>query len=425
MLRTLQIAAQDLRVFFSQWSNWAVLTLMPIALTVILGLAIQGGYSTVVYWVDIIDQDGSPAARTLVDELAAQNDAFVLCTEGTEIERCQVNGEAAPTLEESLARLEAGTVDNVLVIPAGYEQALADYTPVTLGVTSRADLTAQSSPFSLALGTVLQRINGASVAAQVGGGFIDAYEEERDQPVLTEQNTHESFVSDVYRRAAEQWESVPVAVVTTTGGASEPAAAAGPAGFTQSVPGMATMFVLFTVLDAMAILLRERQQWTLQRVAVMPVRRWQILGGKISSRFVLGMVQALIVFAVGIAMGLDLGNDPLLLVLVMAAYVLCITALALALGNFIRSEQQASSLTLLLALVFSALGGAWWSLDLPFVPEIMRTLGHLTPTAWAMDAFNQLLFFGGGLAEILLPIGVLLAAAAVLFAIGIANFRYD
>jgi ABC-type multidrug transport system permease subunit len=55
----------------------------------------------------------------------------------------------------------------------------------------------------------------------------------------------------------------------------------------------------------------------------------------------------------------------------------------------------------------------------------MQTVGHLTPVAWAMDAFHQLLFYNGGLGDILLPVGVLVAITAVLFGVGILTFRYD
>jgi ABC-2 type transport system permease protein len=54
----------------------------------------------------------------------------------------------------------------------------------------------------------------------------------------------------------------------------------------------------------------------------------------------------------------------------------------------------------------------------------MQRIGHLTPVAWVMDAFRDLLFYGGGLSAILPELGVLLGAAALLFAVGIWRFRY-
>ncbi len=53
----------------------------------------------------------------------------------------------------------------------------------------------------------------------------------------------------------------------------------------------------------------------------------------------------------------------------------------------------------------------------------MRTLSHVTPHAWAMDAFHRLLLDGGGLADVLLEVGVLLGFAAVLLTLAVFRFR--
>jgi hypothetical protein len=54
----------------------------------------------------------------------------------------------------------------------------------------------------------------------------------------------------------------------------------------------------------------------------------------------------------------------------------------------------------------------------------MQFIGHLTPVAWVMDAFRDLIYFGGGFADIVPELSVLLAAAVVLFGVGIWRFRY-
>jgi len=54
----------------------------------------------------------------------------------------------------------------------------------------------------------------------------------------------------------------------------------------------------------------------------------------------------------------------------------------------------------------------------------MKTLGHLVPTGWAMDALHQLISFGGGLETVLPKLGVL-ALFAIVANIGAAKmFRY-
>jgi hypothetical protein len=55
--------------------------------------------------------------------------------------------------------------------------------------------------------------------------------------------------------------------------------------------------------------------------------------------------------------------------------------------------------------------------------EGMRTIGHVTPHAWAMDAFRALLFRGATLVDIVPEILVLAAFAAVLLAASGLRFR--
>ena len=49
----------------------------------------------------------------------------------------------------------------------------------------------------------------------------------------------------------------------------------------------------------------------------------------------------------------------------------------------------------------SALGGCWWPLEI--VPDTFKTLAHLVPAGWAMDAFHRLISFGGSTADIITP----------------------
>ena len=115
--------------------------------------------------------------------------------------------------------------------------------------------------------------------------------------------------------------------------------------------------------------------------------------------------------------------DLVALAAIMVSFSLCMTAFGFAIGTFIRSEMQGAAMLNLLGLTLAPLGGAWWPLSI--VPEFMRVIGHLSPIAWAMDGFHLLLYEQGTLADVLLPVGILLALAAVFFAIAIARFKYE
>lgn len=419
MRTVLEIALNDLRIFFSVRGNLIGLVVLPIALTLAVGWSNSGGGGdTPQLLVDIVDQDQSASSAALLAQLRMVNDTLVLCpTDNNDDDRCQLGGEPL-TEATALDRARAETTSGLLIIPAGYADALAVAQPLQLPYYSTDD-PALPGPVRQAVESALQQVNSAIVSARVGASFLAIL-----TPLLALDETTppaQAVEQAIYERAQTRLTTQPAAVryVTTQGDA--PTISGIQSGFGQSVPGMGSLYVIFTVLGGTMTLLRERRQWTLQRLATLPLSRAQLLGGKILAYFTLGMIQYVIVFAAGVAVGLDLGDAPIAMLAIMAAFTLCMTALALVLATQVTSEGQANGLRNLIGLTLVPLGGAWWPLEI--VPGFMQRIGHISPVAWAMDGFHTLLFNQGMLVDVLPEIGVLLAIALVLFGIGIRGFR--
>ncbi len=428
-MRTIfDIIFNDLRIFFGQRGNWVSVVLLPMAFTALLGWAMSGvgGDATApIVVVDVVDLDGTPASARFQARLQAANSTLQLCpAEPDAVDLCALDEDQTDlSVDESLARVQAGTTTALIVLPAGFEAAATGDQTARIQYYSLEDPTVPS-PVYQSVQTAVQEANGLNVAEFAGMAFVDALlgegEAGTDAP-FDAAGAREEFVQRYRQSLAAGVETQPALVVFA---ATAPMAeGASLQGFAQAVPGMGTVFVMLTVLGGMVTLLNERRQWTLQRMVVAPIRRGQILAGKAGTYFLLGMIQFVIVFLVGAIVGIDLGSAPLALLAVMVAFVLCITGLTFALAPHMKSESQASGLARLLALTLAPLGGAWWPLGI--VPPFMQTLGHLSPVAWAMDAFQTLIWYGGGFGDILVELGVLLTAAAVLFGIGVASFRID
>jgi ABC-2 type transport system permease protein len=67
--------------------------------------------------------------------------------------------------------------------------------------------------------------------------------------------------------------------------------------------------------------------------------------------------------------------------------------------------------------VSSALGGNWLSLGM--VGKTFAATGHITPTAWAMDGFQNIILRGLGVQSIPQPAGVLLSDTGAFFGIAV------
>ncbi|NWF69560.1 MAG: ABC transporter permease [Chloroflexi bacterium] len=424
MQKLLNITLNDLRVIFRDRGIWINLVLVPAALVFIIGLA-NGGFVTETtprLRVDVIDYDGSALATQFLADLRAANDTLVLCPLDNDAEDfCRLRaGASERTLDEDLARQRLINRDALalLIIPQGFEANMQAGTPASIIYRSDEEANAPSL-IQQAVQAVVQRTGGALVAERVGLDVADSLE------ILQFSDTadRDDFGQQIFTRAQALWAENLVTVNFTLNDAIERQLSPRQQGFGQSTAGMGSMYVMFTVFGALVVLIDERKQWTLQRLVMMPVARWQLLGGKMLSRFIMGMIQYAVAFAVGAFMGVNFGRDPLAIVALMVSFTLCITALAFLLATFMRSSEQASSVSLLFILTLAPLGGAWWPLDI--VPEWMRTLGHISPIAWVMDGFRALLYFNGDLSTVVTPLLVLLGAGAVFFALAVRRFRYE
>lgn len=424
MRTLLEIARNDLRIIFNDRSIWINLAIVPMVLAIAVGFANGAGFSATVsevtVRVDVLDADQSAASAALFEAVRAGNANLVLCPmDQTDDDLCQL-GDAALTDAVAEARLLDRVALAQLEVPAGFGADLASGAPTT--IVYRADEDANAPGFIFqAVQAAAVRVGGAQTAAEVGADVADATE----FLVFADDADRAAFVGTIAANAEAAWATPPITVQTVqaqTAAQASPGSAQG--GFAQSVPGMATMYVLFTVLPAAGAIILERKNWTLQRMATLPVSRTQILGGKLLARFTLGMVQYAILFGFGaVVLGVRYGEQPLAILPVMVAYTACVTALSLALSTLVTNDGQAQGITLFISLTLAPLGGAWWPLEI--VPAWMRAAGHLSPVAWAMDGYQAVIFYGGGLAEVLVPTVVLALAAAALFAFGAARFRFS
>ncbi len=412
MRTVFDIALNDLRIFFSNRGNLIWLVGVPVAMVIVLGVAIPSDDGPSLVPVDVIDHDQGQASALFIQSLRQANPNLMLCPmDNTADDPCNMNEAESLDLALSLIRVEETETLALIEIPDDFTARVSDLKPVAIRFVAVEDLTAPQF-IQQAVDSALTQTNGALAAALIGSRLAAQVEADAIDDSELAQSLRD--------RAAEIWAKDLIAVRYQL---TQSSSSGSVGGFGQSIPGIGSMFVLFAVLGGMALMIEGKRQWTMQRLASMPVTRSQLLGGKILGRFTLGMLQYLIIFAIGVVVGQSFGRDPLALVLIMFAFALCATALSFALGSFVKDETQAAGLTNLLGISLAALGGAWWSLEI--VPELMRTVGHISPVAWAMDGYTSLIFENGDLGTVYPSILILLGAAVVFFIFGVRRFRYD
>jgi ABC-2 type transport system permease protein len=185
-------------------------------------------------------------------------------------------------------------------------------------------------------------------------------------------------------------------------------------------PGMALMFLMYTVSYGGRSILAERSQGTLPRLLVSPTSTSQVLGGKVLGIFFMGAAQVgILILASSMFFGVKWGDTPGLAVLILAA-VFGATGWGMLITALSRTPAQVANIGSAIMLIFGILGGSF--INLEQMPAAIQAFSKITPNAWGLDGFTTLAL-GGTLLNLIEPITALLVMGAVLF--GAAVFMFN
>ena len=183
--------------------------------------------------------------------------------------------------------------------------------------------------------------------------------------------------------------------------------------------GQMAFFAFFSGAYAMMSILQENEEGTLARLFTMPVKRVKILAGKFLAVFLLVVMQGIVLIVVAhFAFGIRWG-DPLPVILALSGQVAAATGLGVLLISFVQTSRQGGPV---LGGGLTALGmlGGLFTANIN-MPEAFTRLAFFTPQGWVIQGW-KIVLNGQPLADLVLPLGVMLAMGAVMFAIGAVRF---
>ena len=283
----------------------------------------------------------------------------------------------------------------------------------------------QSNPVKIEVYTNPSRPTSAGVVKAIVDEFVSRVEEGRTsgmtsivqlmQTGLLNPQNAESEIRKLFENV-QQTESTAITLKTDKEGAEAIQFDI----LAYMAPGMALLFLMYTVSYGGRSILSERSQGTLPRLLVSPTSTAQVLGGKVLGIFLTGVAQVgILILASSVFFGVKWGDTLGLAILILAAvfgatgWGMLITALA-------RTPAQIGSIGSALMLIFGILGGSF--INLEQMPAYVRTLGKITPNAWGLDGFTTLAL-GGTLPNLTEPITALLIMGTILFGVAVVLFN--
>lgn len=381
-MKALSIGWVNIKRMLRERSNLFFVFIFPIALVLLIGVQFGGGFEP---GVAVYQADGDDLSNQIVEALEAES---------------AIEVQVLEDVDEVITAVERGTAQAGVLLPEGMTDTAAGGEMVEIGLIGRTDGTSRqiSTVIGAAVSEVMMPVGAAQFAAvETGVGFDDA---------LVAAN-----------QVAAQVEEIEVEV-SSTGEAIFPASMGQ---FDLGASSQLTLFVFLTALAASSQLILTRQLGISKRMLSTPTPMRTIIVGESLGRFGTALVQGIYIMVLTlIIFGVDWG-DPLGAVLILTAFSAVGAGAGMLLGSTFSNDQQASGIGVVVALGMAAIGGAMYPLEL-FGPTMQR-IAHVTPHAWALDAFAVLVREGGTTVDILPELGVLVLYAAVLLTLAAWRLR--
>lgn len=405
-MRVVDLALKDLTQILRDWKSALFLAAMPIVFTIFFGLMFgPGAGNDPRLPLGFVNRDpGSVVCDDLQSLLETSDAVRLVVLEGEQAERA---GEM----------VRDGDLAAALIAPAGFgERLLAGEDPrLTFVVDSK-------SPAGRTAGNAVQaavtRMLGSVEAARLSAASFDAAVGFADEAARL------AYLDESLALASTAWQRPPLTVaVEQTGPVDEEGDVISNA-YARSSPGMLIQFVVFGLNTSATVLVLERKYKTLHRLLTTPISKGEVIAGHVLAMFTVTLAQQALLVGLGqLAFGVDYMRVPLAVFLVMATFSFWAASLGLLIGALSKGEEQVIIWALIAMFLFSALGGAWFPLDV--TGKTFAAIGHLTPTAWAMDGFQNIVVRGLGLESALLPAGILLAYGLLFFGLAVWRFRFE
>lgn len=377
--KVLVIAAVELRRMFRDRSSIFFILIFPLVLVLAIGTVFGGGFEP---GLGVVAPDSDPLAQDAVAALRASDEIEVHKYDSVEALRDAV---------------ERGSLQAGVVIPDDYGEVLASGEPTQVVFTT--------GPSGI----------GAPLRAVVDAALRDQAIEVQAAQFAAEQASSD-FDAALDSAADLRSELPPVEVRTTVVGEALFPDSDDLGQFDAGASTQLLLFMFMAGLAGSAQLIDTRQLGVARRMLSTPTPAVVTLLGEAAGRFVVtGFQGAYIMGATFLAFGVDWGGPGGALAVALL-FALVATGAAMLAGALFRNNQQAGSVSVMVALGLAALGGCM--APLAIFPPTMRTIAHATPHAWANDAFTELLEDDAGLVDVLPNLAVLAAFAVVLLTLG-------
>jgi ABC-2 type transport system permease protein len=397
MKKIFAIAWKDAIIRFASSSELLFFIILPIVFIFLFAGAVPTGDEDNRIRLVLVDQANTTISQEIISEL----------------EKSTSVRPDVLSIEEAEEQFNSRRATALLVIPAGL-----DVDSIQNG-TAQLDFRQQPNDID---GSIAQRAVETAIrkVSSVIGAANMAVEEAKLRGTFESSEDEQAYFNESLELAKTLQEDAPERVTTIQGNTPDDFDYDPQANVSA---GQLITWVFIPLFGLSALFASERQSGTLRRILTTPTSKATFILGTISGQVAMALFQMtlLVLFAV-FALKLNWGN-PIGLYIILTCSCLAAAAIGTAMGTFIKSEGQATGLSIMAGMLMGMLGGCWYPIEL--FPVTMQSIVRIFPTTWAMQGLLDLLLRGAGVVDILPEAGALIGFAVIFFGIGVLRFRYE
>jgi ABC-2 type transport system permease protein len=375
MKKALFITLKEIRDFLEDKSDLAFSLLLPVIIFALMYGAFGGNtqFNGTSY---IVNKDSGQYSALLIERLG------------------QYKGLSIEVLnsEEADKKLDRSDVRMVLEIPAGFSENLAAGQSAQLIFKQRGN------------GGTEGQITASLIRGVVEGINQEIQVKKQVRSTLSSSNIDPGRIDITVQKFLNREETNPVVNIKETllGDSPDPV--------NQFLPGILTMFVLFSISLTAQSLVEERRNGTLERLLTTRLKIGELFLGKFLAYVGRGFIQTIILLVLAeLVFGLFTAESFLLALILALIFAAAASTLGLIIGSLSKTHDQAIWISVFFTMAMVMLSGTFMAIS---KGTTLYTLSRFSINTYANEAFRSIINHSS-LADVSVQIFVMLGVAVV------------
>jgi ABC-2 type transport system permease protein len=191
------------------------------------------------------------------------------------------------------------------------------------------------------------------------------------------------------------------------------------------VPGLAGLILVFigTLITSLGVV-RERQAGTLEQLAVMPFRAWDVIAGKIAPYLIVAAVDLVVIVVIGMAVfHVPFAGNVGTFALGAALFLLVTLGMGVLVSTVSQNQGQAIQLAFMLVLPQVLLSGLIFPVS--SMGAGVRWISYVLPLTHFIEISRGVMLKAMPISDLWEPLGLLAVLAVVVLGLAVFRFRRD